>query len=174
MNDKNSSDFKRIQNRADIVEIVKTYVPLESHGKNYFGVCPFHDDHSPSMSVSPEKQIYKCFVCGATGNIFNFVENFLGVTFLEAVKIVADRVGENFTIKENKEDTRNKKYYDIMNLATLLYQNNLRTPEGAEAREYLHKRGITDEIIKDFSIVDSSPKAKTELTIYLEIVSCFL
>jgi len=152
MNDKNSSDFKRIQNRADIVEIVKTYVPLESHGKNYFGVCPFHDDHSPSMSVSPEKQIYKCFVCGATGNIFNFVENFLGVTFLEAVKIVADRVGENFTIKENKEDTRNKKYYDIMNLATLLYQNNLRTPEGAEAREYLHKRGITDEIIKDFSI----------------------
>ncbi len=152
MNDKTNNDFKRIQSKADIVEIVKNYVPLESHGKNYFGVCPFHDDHSPSMSVSPEKQIYKCFVCGATGNVFNFVENFLGVTFLEAVKIVADRIGENFTIRENRQDERNKKYYDIMGLATMLYENNLRTPAGAEAREYLHKRGITDEIIKDFSI----------------------
>lgn len=152
MNEKNNNDFGRIQSKADIVEIVKSYVQLESHGKNYFGVCPFHDDHSPSMSVSPEKQIYKCFVCGATGNVFNFVENFLGVSFLEAVKIVADKIGENFTIRENRQDERNKKYYDIMNLATLLYQNNLRTPAGAEAREYLHKRGITDEIIKDFSI----------------------
>lgn len=152
MNDNNTSDFKRIQSRADIVEIIKNYVTLESHGKNYFGVCPFHDDHSPSMSVSPEKQIYKCFVCGATGNVFNFVENFLGVSFLEAVKIVADRIGENFTIKASKEDERNKKYYDIMNLATMLYQNNLRTPAGQEARDYLHKRGLSDEVIKDFSI----------------------
>lgn len=152
MNEKNNNDFTRIQSRADIVEIIKSYVQLESHGKNYFGVCPFHDDHSPSMSVSPEKQIYKCFVCGATGNVFNFVENFLGVSFLEAVKIVADRIGEDFTIRESRQDERNKKYYDIMNLATLLYQNNLRTPAGSEAREYLHKRGITDEIIKDFSI----------------------
>lgn len=152
MNDNNNNDFHIIQSHANIVEIVKSYVPLESHGKNYFGVCPFHDDHSPSMSVSPDKQIYKCFVCGATGNVFNFVENYLGVTFFEAVKIVADRVGINFTIRENKEDLKNKKYYDIMNLASLFYENNLRTNLGAEAREYLHKRGITDEIIKDFSI----------------------
>lgn len=152
MNDKTDNDFKRIQSRSDIVDIVKNYVSLESHGKNYFGVCPFHDDHSPSMSVSPEKQIYKCFVCGATGNVFNFVENFLGVSFLEAVKIVADRIGEDFTIRENKEDIKNKKYYDIMNLSMMLYENNLRTAQGEEAKEYLHKRGITDEIIKDFSI----------------------
>lgn len=152
MNEKGNNDFARIQSRANIVEIVKSYVELEAHGKNYFGVCPFHDDHSPSMSVSPDKQIYKCFVCGATGNVFNFVENFLGVSFLEAVKIVADKIGENFTIRENKVDEKNKKYYDIMNLATLLYQNNLRTELGREAREYLHKRGLNDEIIKDFSI----------------------
>lgn len=152
MNDKTKSDFQIIQSHANIVEIVKSYVPLESHGKNYFGVCPFHDDHSPSMSVSPDKQIYKCFVCGATGNVFNFVENYLGISFLEAVKIVADKVGIAFTVQENKEDLKNKKYYDIMNLATLFYENNLRTNLGAEAREYLHKRGITDEIIKDFSI----------------------
>jgi len=152
MNDNKNNDFTRIQKSANIVEIIKNYVPLEPHGKNYFGVCPFHDDHSPSMSVSPDKQIYKCFVCGATGNVFTFVENFLGVTFLEAVKIVADKVGINFTIRESREAEKNKKYYDIMNLATLFYQNNLRTAIGTEAREYLHKRGLTDEVIKDFQI----------------------
>ncbi len=157
MDDKPMNDFRRIQNRADIVEIVSSYVQLEHKGKNYFGVCPFHDDHSPSMSVSPDKQMYKCFVCNATGNVFTFVENFLGVSFLEAVKIVADRIGETFTVKESKEDARNKKYYDIMNLATLLYQNNLRTPQGNDARKYLHDRGLNDDIIKDFSIGISLP-----------------
>ena len=93
MNESQNNDFKRIQNKADIVEIINSYVKLESHGKNYFGICPFHDDHSPSMSVSKDKQIYKCFVCGATGNVFTFVENFLGVSFIEAVKIVADKIG---------------------------------------------------------------------------------
>lgn len=159
MNEKANNDFHRIQSHADIVEIIRSYIKLESHGKNYFGICPFHDDHSPSMSVSPEKQIYKCFVCGATGNVFNFVENYLGISFLEAVKIVADKVGEKFTIRENKEEEKNKKYYDIMNLATLFYQNNLRTNAGKEAREYLHKRGLTDEIIKDFSIGLALPES---------------
>lgn len=152
MNGNEKSEFKSIQNQANIVEIIGSYINLESHGKNYFGVCPFHDDHSPSMSVSPDKQIYKCFVCGATGNVFNFIENYLGITFLEAVKIVADKVGVNFKIKQNKEDAKNQKYYDIMNLATMYYQNNLRTKQGEEAREYLHKRGLSDEVIKDFGI----------------------
>ena len=111
------------------------------------------------MSVSPDKQIYKCFVCGATGNVFNFVENYLGVSFLEAVKIVADKIGENFTIRENKADAKNQKYYDIMNLATLFYQNNLRTKAGEDARKYLYDRGITDEIIKDFGIGLSMPES---------------
>jgi len=91
-------------------------------------------------------------VCGATGNVFNFVENFLGISFLEAVKIVADKVGEDFTIKESPEAKKYKKYYDIMNLSTLFYQNNLRTEAGNEARKYLHDRGLTDEVINDFSI----------------------
>ena len=152
MNDKENNDFHRIQNHADIVEIIKSYINLENHGKNYFGVCPFHDDHSPSMSVSPDKQIYKCFVCGATGTVFTFVQNYLNVSFLEAVKIVADKIGENFIIRESKEESRNNKYYEIMNLATLFYQNNLRTSLGEEARKYLHDRGLNDEIIRDFSI----------------------
>jgi len=150
--DGKESDFKRIQSHANIVEIISSYITLESHGKNYFGVCPFHDDHSPSMSVSPDRQIYKCFVCGASGNVFNFVENYLGISFLEAVKIVADKCGENFTIRESRENTKYQKYYDIMNLASMFYQNNLRTATGAEARKYLLDRGLTDEIIKDFGI----------------------
>ena len=104
------------------------------------------------MSVSEDKQIYKCFVCGASGNVFNFVSNYLGIPFLEAVKIVADKIGENFTIKANQQDVKNAKYYDIMNISKLLYENNLRTKEGSDARVYLHNRGITDEIIKDFGI----------------------
>ena len=126
MNGNENSKIKKIQSQANIVEIIGSYVNLESHGKNYFGVCPFHDDHSPSMSVSPDKQIYKCFVCGATGNVFNFIENYLGISFLEAVKIVADKIGVNFTIKKSAQDAKNQKYYDIMNLATMYYQNNLR------------------------------------------------
>lgn len=165
MNDKVNNDFNRIQSKANIVEIIKSYINLESHGKNYFGVCPFHDDHSPSMSVSPDKQIYKCFVCGATGNVFTFVQNYLNISFLEAVKIVADKIGENFTIKESKENSLLNKYFDIMNLATLFYQNNLRTPSGEEARKYLHDRGLNDDIIKDFSIGLALPESKTLFTL---------
>lgn len=152
MDSQGINEFKRIQNKANIVEIINSYVPLESHGKNYFGVCPFHDDHSPSMSVSADKQIYKCFVCGATGNVYNFVENYLGVSFLEAVRIVAEKCGENFVVRENKKDLKNEKYYEIMNLASMYYQNNLRTKLGEEARKYLYDRGLNDEIIKDFGI----------------------
>ena len=159
MNGNENSEFKNIQNQANIVEIIGSYINLESHGKNYFGVCPFHDDHSPSMSVSPDKQIYKCFVCGATGNVFNFIENYLGISFLEAVKIVADKIGVNFKIKQNAQDAKNQKYYDIMNLATMYYQNNLRTKQGEEARKYLHERGLSDEVIKDFGIGLSLPES---------------
>ena len=65
-----------IQRKVNIVDVISEYLPLEQKGKNYFAICPFHDDHNPSMSVSSEKQIYTCFVCGASGNVFNFVMNY--------------------------------------------------------------------------------------------------
>ena len=68
--------INEIKNSVDIVDIISNYIPLTSKGKNYFGVCPFHDDHSPSMCVSKEKQIYTCFSCGATGNVFKFIEDY--------------------------------------------------------------------------------------------------
>ena len=78
-------DILSIQKKANIVDIISEYLPLESRGKNYFAICPFHDDHNPSMSISPEKQIYTCFVCGASGNVFNFVMNYEKISFTEAV-----------------------------------------------------------------------------------------
>jgi DNA primase len=77
--------MNEIRNKTDIVDVISKYVNLTKKGKNYFGVCPFHDDHSPSMSVSPEKQIYTCFSCGASGNVFTFVADFEKISFTEAV-----------------------------------------------------------------------------------------
>ena len=87
------SKINEIRESADIVDIIKNYIPLELKGKNYFGVCPFHQDHSPSMSVSKEKQMYKCFSCGAAGNVFTFVSNYENITFIEAVVKVAGILG---------------------------------------------------------------------------------
>ena len=88
-----NDEINAIRNKANIVDIIGSYLPLTQRGKNYVCVCPFHDDHSPSMSVSEEKQIYKCFACGNTGNVFTFVENYEGVNFIDAVAIVAEKAG---------------------------------------------------------------------------------
>ena len=97
-------EIEKVRKSANIVDIISSYIPLTQKGKNYFGVCPFHEDHSPSMSVSEEKQIYKCFSCGAAGNVFTFVSDYENVKFLEAVKIVADKCGIPFhgIIKKEK------------------------------------------------------------------------
>ena len=78
------SKINEIRNSVNIVDIIKEYVPLTSKGKNFFGVCPFHEDHAPSMSVSSDKQNYRCFSCGAAGNVFTFVKDYENVSFLEA------------------------------------------------------------------------------------------
>ena len=82
-----------IQRKVNIVDVVKDYVPLIQKGRNYFGVCPFHDDHNPSMSVSNEKQMFKCFVCGASGNVFNFVSDYEKIPYYQAVSVVANKIG---------------------------------------------------------------------------------
>ena len=87
MND-NTDNLKELRQAADIVSVISSYLPLTKRGKNYFGVCPFHDDTNPSMSVSQEKQIYKCFSCGASGNVFNFVMDYEHVSFPESIAIL--------------------------------------------------------------------------------------
>lgn len=146
-----NEEIKNIQNSANIAEIISSYISLEKKGKNYFGVCPFHDDHNPSMSVNVEKGIFTCFVCHKTGTVFTFVQDYLNIPFLEAVKVVADKIGITLSAGY-KTISKYDKHYEALDLAIKFYQNNLRSSEGTEAREYLNKRGINDEIIDEFNI----------------------
>ena len=156
--------INEIRNKIDIVDVVSNYVPLTQRGKNYFGVCPFHDDHSPSMSVSKEKQIYTCFSCGATGNVFTFVSEYEHINFYEAVKILGNKVGYNLGNAKTNKSTEDKSL-EIYDLACKFYQNNLNTALGKNAYEYLEQRKIDKDTIKKFKIGLSI--SKTSLTDYL-------
>lgn len=144
--------LNEIRNNLDIVEIISNYLPLTSKGKNYFGVCPFHDDHSPSMSVSKEKQIYTCFSCGATGNVFKFIQDYENISFLEAVKKCADIAHIQVDIGQAKEKNKHQELYDIYELSQKFYQNNINTELGKKAKEYLKNRQLDENIIKEFGI----------------------
>lgn len=149
-----NDEINEIRAQADIVSIIGSYIPLTQRGKNFVCVCPFHDDHSPSMSVSSEKQIYKCFSCGATGNVFTFVSEYENVPFIEAVSIVANKIGRKLSLDTYKSNVNQvfKEEYEIMLLAQKFYQNNLRTSFAKEANKYLKDRNITEDIIKEFGI----------------------
>ncbi len=148
----NEETIKRVRSENDIVDVIGEYLTLKPKGKNYFCLCPFHDDHSPSMSVSREKQIFSCFVCGATGNVITFIKDYQNVSFVEAVKILAGRIGLKLNINEKKENLKYKDEYEIYDIALKYYKNNLNTKSGALAREYLEKRKLTKEIIDRFDI----------------------
>ena len=150
----NEQELENIRKSANIVEVISSYLPLTQKGKNYFGVCPFHEDHSPSMSVSEEKQIYKCFSCGAAGNVFTFVSEYENVNFIEAVKIVAEKCGLTFkgAINNKAKIKQNKTEYEIMDISLKYYQNNLNTELGTKAKEYLNSRKISSTAIKEFDI----------------------
>ncbi len=135
--------------KASIVDIVSEYVELEKKGKNHVGLCPFHGDTNPSMSVSEDKKIFKCFSCGAGGNAIKFVQDFEKISFVEATKKVADRVGITIDVKESKF----RKYHKINQEASDFYSFYLgNTPEGTSIKSYLQTRGMSDETIKQFEI----------------------
>ena len=144
--------INEIRNSVDIVDVIASYIPLTSRGKNYFGVCPFHDDHSPSMSVSKEKQIYTCFSCGATGNVFNFIQDYEKISFKDALKKCADIAGIDINIKGDSKKLKNQDLYDIYTTAQKFYQNNLNTEHGKKAISYLQSRGLSIDTIKHFNI----------------------
>lgn len=158
--------INEIRNKTDIVDVVSRYVNLTKKGKNYIGVCPFHDDHSPSMSVSPEKQIFTCFSCGATGNVFTFVSDFEKISFSDAVRLLGEKagisIGNNTYIGNSKRD----EYFDIYDNANKFYQNSLFTNLGKNAIKYLKNRNIDRDTIKKFGIGLSVQKLS--LTDYLK------
>ena len=146
-----NEELNKIRNSVNIVDVIGSSINLEKKGKNYFGICPFHDDHTPSMSVSDEKQIFTCFVCGASGNVFSFVKDFNNITFMEAVNKVAAFAG--ITLSKNiKVERKYDKEYKAYDLAVKFYKNNLKSNLGTDALNYLKDRGITEEIINEFDI----------------------
>lgn len=153
--------INEIRDKADIIDIISDYIPLTTKGKNYFGVCPFHDDHSPSMSVSRERQMFKCFTCGAGGNVFTFVSKYENISFVEAVKKVADKVGVNLNISNiTSRVSKNKTELEIMDYVTRIFQNNLKSDYGTQALKYLKERNLKDEVINDFRLGFSLPDNK--------------
>jgi len=156
--------IRQVRSKNDIVDFIGEYIPLVQKGKNYFCVCPFHDDTNPSMSISREKQIYTCFSCGATGNIFTFLMEYEHISFREALSILAKRQGIELKGASFSKNTTNAKYdslYELYRLSNKYYQNNINTNLGKKAKSYLANRKINDEIIKEFeiglSLIDKSP-----------------
>lgn len=150
-------DYNQIRLNADIVKVISSYIPLKRSGKNFVGVCPFHDDTSPSMFVSPDKQIYKCFACGASGNVFTFVQNYENIEFKQAVKKVCDLTGQKVEGLSNEVfkkfvDPEKEVLYKIFEDLTKYYMYLLHSTEGKDALDYLRKRGIDDSIIEEFQI----------------------
>ena len=152
MNVLTQEQLNNIRSSVNIVDVVSKYIPLNHKGSNYWGVCPFHSDTNPSLCVSPDKQIYTCFVCHKTGNAYNFIMDFEHVSFMEAVRKVADQANIKVDINVPVKKNINSNLYKIYEDSSKIYQNNINTSMGSEAKRYLKDRDITEEIIKEFGI----------------------
>ncbi len=146
-----------VRSRASIVDVLSHYIALQKKGRNYVALCPFHDDHNPSMSISEDKQIYKCFVCGAGGNVFTFVSNYEKISFLEAVYKVAEYTGISLSTPLEQAnvqhvDPHRSTLYRLLKEMIQYAQYELDTEEGIIAKRYLEKRSLNEEIIKRFQI----------------------
>lgn len=149
--------IEEVRTRNDIVEVISGYVRLQKKGSNYFGLCPFHNEKSPSFSVSPGKQMYYCFGCGAGGNVITFLMEYENQTFPEAVRTLAQRAGialpEADDSKEAKQaDSRRAKLLEINKEAAKYFYYQLRTERGSVGMEYLRKRELSDETMNHFGL----------------------
>ena len=142
-----------VRSSADIVDIVSQEVDLRLRGANYFGLCPFHDEKTPSFSVAPAKQIYHCFGCGNGGNVFSFLMEYQKVTFPEAVIILAERYNIPIEYEQGQESSAIfSSLYELHEKAAKLYTNNLYSSQGEQALKYLLERNLTKDILKQFRI----------------------
>ncbi|MFB6263590.1 MAG: DNA primase [Bradymonadaceae bacterium] len=153
------STIDEILSRTDIVETVRRYVNLEKSGSNYKGLCPFHDDHDPSLKVHEQKNIYKCFACGAGGNAIGFLMEIEGWSFPEAVRHLADRHGIELPDRDPEAQKRaeqrrekRERYFEITRMAARWFSENLWSERGQDARAYLTDRGIDEETARTFGL----------------------
>lgn len=145
-----------IRNRNDIVDVISQYVVLKRSGRNFFGLCPFHKEKSPSFSVSPDKQIFHCFGCGVGGNVFHFVSKIENISFREALETLAEKAGVELPILESDTDNKliqlKSKVYEINKCAAEFYHENLYKPNAKPAQEYVKKRKMDNTTLKNFMI----------------------
>lgn len=145
-----------VRQSNDIVDVISQYVRLKRSGRNYFGLCPFHNEKSPSFSVSPEKQIFHCFGCGVGGNVFTFLTKIEGINFVEAVQLLAERANIQLPTLENNVDSAKEalktKVYKVNEFTAKYYHENLYRPESKMAQEYIKKRKLSNETLKSFQI----------------------
>ena len=149
--------IEEVRSRNDIVDVISQYVKLTRKGSSYFGLCPFHNEKTPSFSVTPGKQMYYCFGCGAGGNVFNFIMEYENFTFGEALKYLADRAGVELPrieySREIKEKAQEKEELLRINKeAAQYYYYQLRTEKGAAGYQYLTGRGLSDDTIRKFGL----------------------
>ena len=145
-----------VRQSNDIVDVISQYVHLKRSGRNYFGLCPFHNEKSPSFSVSPDKQIFHCFGCGVGGNVFTFLMKIEGIGFVEAVQMLAERANIQLPTLENREDAAKEalksKVYKVNEFTAEYYHQNLYKPTSKMAQEYVKKRKLSNDTLKSFRI----------------------
>ena len=149
--------IEEVRAKSDIIDVISGYVRLEKKGSSHFGLCPFHNEKSPSFSVSRDKQMYYCFGCGVGGNVFTFIMEYENFTFLEAVRYLAERAGMTLTETEYSEGARQKAdlkatILEINKLAARYFYVQLKTKQGELAYTYLKNRALTDDTIKAFGL----------------------
>ena len=149
--------IEEIREKNDIVDVIGAHVKLQRKGSSYFGLCPFHNEKSPSFSVSPDKQMYYCFGCGAGGNVYTFMMEYENFSFQEAVKALADRAGVALPEREYSEEEKKaadirSRILELNKMAANYFYYQLRTENGKQAMEYLKGRQLSDETIKGFAL----------------------
>lgn len=149
--------IEEVRSRNDIVDVIGSYVRLKKKGSTYFGLCPFHNEKTGSFSVSPNKQMYYCFGCGAGGNVFTFLMQYENFTFGEAMQSLADRVGielpqQEMTSAQRREADRRTRLLEINKEAAKYFYTLLRSPRGQKAYQYFKKRELSDETMQKFGL----------------------
>ena len=148
---------EEVRLRSDIVDVIGSYISLKKKGANHMGLCPFHNERTPSFSVNQNKQLYHCFGCGAGGNVFTFVMEYDNFTFVEALKHLADRAGvslpeEEQTPEQKRARSQRTRILEINKEAAKFYFYLLHTDQGKHALNYLLDRGLREETIKSFGL----------------------
>ena len=164
--------IEEVRMKNDIVDVISGYVKLQRKGSSYFGLCPFHNEKSPSFSVSPDKQMYYCFGCGAGGNVFTFIMEYENYNFVEALKYLAERAGVRLPEEEFSKEARasadlKSRLLEIQKRAASFYYYQLWQESGRQGLDYLKNRQLSDETIKKFGL-GYSPKYSGTLYKYLK------